>query len=233
MCGGTKAKEQGSIADHGLSPRVRGNHRGRRSRHPREGLSPRVRGNLFEAGVDVVVERSIPACAGEPLRGRGRRSRRTVYPRVCGGTQPSELDLRMAMGLSPRVRGNPIEAGSAGGLVRSIPACAGEPRGSCPTADRFGVYPRVCGGTVTKNGSPTISEGSIPACAGEPRRSARRSISPAVYPRVCGGTMVEIPRVGEALGLSPRVRGNPPLVVAATGERRSIPACAGEPGSTP
>ena len=50
------------------------------------GLSPRVRGNLTSAHDNWSLDRSIPACAGEPGMGfrAGRRGR--VYPRVCGGT---------------------------------------------------------------------------------------------------------------------------------------------------
>ena len=32
------------------------------------------------------MERSIPACAGEPYAGIRLSGRRGVYPRVCGGT---------------------------------------------------------------------------------------------------------------------------------------------------
>ena len=52
-----------------------------------------------------------------------------------------------------------------------------------------------------------------------------------VYPRVCGGTA----RIGDAgaefLGLSPRVRGNQPLMAELGDAGGSIPACAGEPSS--
>ena len=50
-----------------------------------------------------------------------------------------------------------------------------------------------------------------------------------VYPRVCGGTGVPLDAAGESVGLSPRVRGNRPLLPLRKGCRRSIPACAGEP----
>ena len=51
-----------------------------------------------------------------------------------------------------------------------------------------------------------------------------------VYPRVCGGTLAILASDRLLGGLSPRVRGNRRHVWH-TGElRRSIPACAGEPG---
>ena len=50
-----------------------------------------------------------------------------------------------------------------------------------------------------------------------------------VYPRVCGGTPVSPAGYTDDQGLSPRVRGNRPLVERTVPRERSIPACAGEP----
>ena len=111
-----------------------------------------------------------------------------VYPRVCGGT-PCEACLSVdGDGLSPRVRGNLIDAARGQGPARSIPACAGEPILAPPSSNIAKVYPRVCGGTAkgirerelwlglsprVRGNQPlgrdaTHAEGSIPACAGEP-----------------------------------------------------------------
>ncbi len=70
------------------------------------GLSPRVRGNLRAALKRLLEFGSIPACAGEPSQ-RALASRRCwVYPRVCGGTHLPHPLASLALGLSPRVRGN-------------------------------------------------------------------------------------------------------------------------------
>ena len=50
------------------------------------GLSPRVRGNPGRHPFYRKGDRSIPACAGEPKRGRWFIWADEVYPRVCGGT---------------------------------------------------------------------------------------------------------------------------------------------------
>ena len=71
---------------------------------------------------------------------------------------------------------------------------------------------------------------SIPACAGEPGGGATRDKIQGVYPRVCGGTTPWSRLCSRPIGLSPRVRGNPPLGLAFAGQQGSIPACAGEPG---
>ena len=85
------------------------------------GLSPRVRGNQDSALDSTLTDRSIPACAGEPLLHKIASLENTVYPRVCGGTG----------------------AGNAGGdySERSIPACAGE-----PLSDLYSLIRRGCEG---------------------------------------------------------------------------------------
>ena len=72
------------------------------------GLSPRVRGNPHIHTHTPRSDRSIPARAGEPGEtGRWGYLCR-VYPRACGGTDaPLPVSLSI-MGLSPRVRGNPL-----------------------------------------------------------------------------------------------------------------------------
>ena len=60
-----------------------------------EGLSPRVRGNLVSAVALATVQRSIPACAGEPIVAQPPCLVQKVYPRVCGGT------LLSTKGMSP------------------------------------------------------------------------------------------------------------------------------------
>ena len=107
VCGGTEDVPGMSVKGKGLSPRVRGN----RLRRPGRQRQPR----------------SIPACAGEPLRSRRRPAVPGVYPRVCGGTPHEDAGHGGRGGLSPRVRGNPPEITRPSIVARSIPACAGEP----------------------------------------------------------------------------------------------------------
>ena len=180
---------------------------------------------------------------------RGVQTTRTVYPRVCGGTELGRDRYLDIQGLSPRVRGNRPGDRNGPRAGRSIPACAGEPRSTSARLGWWGVYPRVCGGTPLPGGrcacpwglSPRvrgnlldnsfrrIGRRSIPACAGEPGPGRCARSSAGVYPRVCGGTMHAIVKTADGEGLSPRVRGNPhpgPDPPRAAG---SIPACAGEP----
>ena len=108
VCGGTAARSTSATSASGLSPRVRGN---------------RCRAYCMSDG-----RGSIPACAGEPLSAAMWDANKEVYPRVCGGTAGAGAAVRIYQGLSPRVRGNPFHARPYASTVRSIPACAGEPR---------------------------------------------------------------------------------------------------------
>ena len=173
------------------------------------GLSPRVRGNLMGGRAGVGSERSIPACAGEPIARRLPLTKEPVYPRVCGGTDQENTGSPLSGGLSPRVRGNLRRVALDADYEGSIPACAGEPRRSAPR-------------TRPQNGS-------IPACAGEPRTTSVRPRREGVYPRVCGGTHIFMFAGMAAWGLSPRVRGNRGSAAVLTVTNWSIPACAGEP----
>ena len=157
------------------------------------------------------------------------------------------------MGLSPRVRGNPRLSLLALHCTGSIPACTGEPpvvrRSRLPPE----VYPRVYGGTVAagvpvqqqaglsprvrgnrsrRRTGPTAG-GSIPACTGEPMWEMLSSNWSKVYPRVYGGTRRRLNAERLQGGLSPRVRGNQRRPPSPRIGRGSIPACTGEPRSTP
>ena len=74
------------------------------------GLSPRVRGKPIHRPALPDRVRSIPACAGETTRRRRFSPRIRVYPRVCGGNRRFRRRAGSGQGLSPRVRGKPLES---------------------------------------------------------------------------------------------------------------------------
>ena len=107
-CGGTSARLNSYIMQHGLSPRLRGNH--------------------CAANRMCRWGRSIPAPAGEPRILSSALARSAVYPRACGGTDLDYEDADQYVGLSPRLRGNPSNEHRYDQSRGSIPAPAGEPR---------------------------------------------------------------------------------------------------------
>ena len=84
--GGTNLRAAQAAGEHGLSPRVRGNHHRDHRRRRNHG--------------------SIPACTGEPWPVCMTDWIWWVYPRVYGGTGGGLVVFDHAEGLSPRVRGN-------------------------------------------------------------------------------------------------------------------------------
>ena len=109
-CAGEPPLGFGSIGGRAVYPRVCGgtSERTRRQYSP-WGLSPRVRGNPGNKPLTAASPRSIPACAGEPIRAARGHTHGRVYPRVCGGTGSAPFHAQSHRGLSPRVRGNPLE----------------------------------------------------------------------------------------------------------------------------
>ena len=208
-----------------------------------------MRGNPTERLTRLGRPRSIPARAGQPILRRRAVLLHTVYPRACGATTSAAQSLRWPKGLSPRVRGNhvcgPVPALAEG----SIPARAGQPDTKVHAAVIEVVYPRACGATAKAHQqrvwgiglSPRVRGnrarararrellGSIPARAGQPARRCSPTRQTTVYPRACGATDMSAPNIHLAVGLSPRVRGNPAHRALVRGRDRSIPARAGQP----
>ncbi len=216
-----------------------------------QGLSPRVRGNPTGHPDPNNYKWSIPARAGEPGTSGSPVPGQWVYPRACGGTDTAPFRNMEERGLSPRVRGNLVRCAPLPVSRGSIPARAGEPSNNGCGFCVGKVYPRACGGTLPSHDYGNLADGlsprvrgnqcsacrnneglwSIPARAGEPPRLPRRNIRARVYPRACGGTTGFVELNLTVLGLSPRVRGNPPRHRNGHRRRRSIPARAGEPRS--
>ncbi len=150
-----------------------------------------------------------------------------VYPRLCGGNWAIFGGAPMLSGLSPLVRGKRLRGIARSIVSGSIPACAGETCRSPDPNTNQRVYPRLCGGNITRphlveklaglsplvRGKPTIwpgdslPGGSIPACAGETIPYSSRISSRRVYPRLCGGNPSTLVIASRRPGLSPLVRG--------------------------
>ena len=199
----------------------------------RDGSSPRVRGTQQRGRVDRASRRFIPACAGNSTNKRRNSSKSPVHPRVCGELTISTPWRKSVAGSSPRVRGTRTrrigmrarpavhprvcgelagERGADSGVLRFIPACAGNSiKHQCEILRKTRFIP-ACAGNST------------PICACRPRSS--------VHPRVCGELARRTWMSGCGAGSSPRVRGTPPQAGDVAGHRRFIPACAGNSSTT-
>ena len=91
---------------------------------------------------------------------------------MCGGTKGAYVDAGVRKGLSPRVRGNPARSTGRACVLRSIPACAGEPMISGCSQKPGQVYPRVCGGTRVPPPTRFCTSGLSPRVRGNQRQAA-------------------------------------------------------------
>ncbi len=107
-------------------PRSCGEH-GKRSGPPvcSPGLSPLVRGTQVSPRRAISAHRFIPARAGNTSGQPRNIPDGVVYPRSCGEHYLSPDLQKIAGGLSPLVRGTPVNEASKDATARFIPARAG------------------------------------------------------------------------------------------------------------
>ena len=197
----------------------------------RRGASPRARGSRRVPAVWACRHGRIPAGAGEPSGCRLISPQRAAHPRGRGGAVEDGSRSGHAAGASPRARGSQHLADVRGGLVRRIPAGAGEPRANPRSPRRRRAHPRGRGGAAESSATPAgrhgasprargshlvarsdpLRRGRIPAGAGEPGRCGARGARGEAHPRGRGGAAVL-------------------ASIMASGPRR-IPAGAGEPNT--
>ncbi len=196
-------------------------------------------------------DRSIPAWAGETVKGASMGATIGVDPRVGGGDASEQRPQIANRGRSPRGRGR-LWMGPGGARCEgSIPAWAGETGKWSGVTSDLSVDPRVGGGDSnaarTRSlcpgrsprgrgrqplGNPAAYEpGSIPAWAGETRAPSHQPTGRPVDPRVGGGDSKEAAGRSIGRGRSPRGRGRPVNRWAPCSCGGSIPAWAGETSS--
>ena len=111
-------------ADH---PRACGaNSRLVRCNGPEIGSSPRMRGKRMAVLLTSRYTRIIPAHAGQTCCRSIACRRRTDHPRACGANPRHDQPRAGTPGSSPRMRGKPASTDMSFGIVRIIPAHAGQ-----------------------------------------------------------------------------------------------------------
>ena len=170
-----------------------------------------------------------------------------VHPRGCGEHHVIGGFDDGLFGSSPRVRGTLRVCRRATGLMRFIPAGAGNTASTCWPTCATTVHPRGCGEHRSRGRRQRKNDGSSPRVRGTRRFSHRWKPATwfipagagntpaelylftlgAVHPRGCGEHAMHPKFVPPFSGSSPRVRGTQVECQVAGGERRFIPAGAG------
>ena len=217
------------------------------SRPPAGGSSPHARGTLLHGEVIELVERFIPACAGNAHRPRPAPPPRSVHPRMRGERSSLWKALSRTQGSSPHARGTPGGASLAADGMRFIPACAGNAVLAMVQDIEEAVHPRMRGERLPCQLLPLKAGGSsphargthghaardggrdrfIPACAGNACGRSVPSWQGTVHPRMRGERLgVDVLRK-PVYGSSPHARGTPTPASHEPSRPRFIPACAG------
>ena len=211
------------------------------------GSSPRLRGTVFQPGGVVVLQRFIPAPAGNRTASRIWTLTISVHPRACGEQAIGRIRDRLTTGSSPRLRGTVKIGMEKYGAIRFIPAPAGNRGASEVPLELVAVHPRACGEQLTPLGPTALQIGSsprlrgtvgsrephvpldrfIPAPAGNRGRPGRLRQREPVHPRACGEQTPVRSSNGKIAGSSPRLRGTAVLRLRVAMVPRFIPAPAG------
>ena len=204
---GNTARARSARRSEPVHPRVGGEHSAEMdgSRF-RAGSSPRGRGTHRRVLHPIILNRFIPAWAGNTAPPGTATGRTSVHPRVGGEHRRGRMGVAGGGGSSPRGRGTQRDQQAPVGIDRFIPAWAGNTRTLAGRPSRRSVHPRVGGEhagvdptDVTWAGSSPRGRGTphpilgrdrddrfIPAWAGNTRGASDRSVSSAVHPRVGG-----------------------------------------------
>ena len=212
------------------------------------GSSPRMRGKRRLGDVLSHCNRIIPAHAGQTSPVRRRLPCSPDHPRACGANGPAPRSPTRTTGSSPRMRGKLGLLLLGFGILRIIPAHAGQttsPPGRSPASPD---HPRACGANeqghlmlrLLHGSSPRMrgkhagqdyssaSARIIPAHAGQTQRVAPARRMGPDHPRACGANPQPAVVAHLPSGSSPRMRGKLLLCDIRKPRARIIPAHAGQ-----
>ena len=195
------------------------------------GSSPRMRGTLKPLFQVRVLQRFIPAHAGNSDMSAAHSTISPVHPRACGELYRVRLQSVDLGGSSPRMRGTHQLQRPCHRRTRFIPAHAGNSLDPGDLLPEPPLHPRACGELrVLADREPHVIGSSprmrgtrslwqrlglgsrfIPAHAGNSGSRSSEAIQITVHPRACG-ELVQLTNPGVASnGSSPRMRGTPRL----------------------
>ncbi len=170
------------------------------------GLSPLSRGTPSPTATKTVIDRFIPALAGNTGVHFSPYSLRTVYPRSRGEHRLDSCNSSAYLGLSPLSRGTRQLFDSVSHCQRFIPALAGNTGELVGSSRCAAVYPRSRGEHELKIERPGVICGLSPLSRGTLALGLFVSAERRFIPALAGNTMLS-PGPRPAVPVYPRSRG--------------------------
>ena len=172
-----------------VHPRSRGEHRRRREFDENiDGSSPLARGTHVVPPAAAVLDRFIPARAGNTTCAVPGDRLRTVHPRSRGEHPTGRLRAAMDGGSSPLARGTRCCWPSAARCRRFIPARAGNTPAPRRRRRAAAVHPRSRGEHTGGAEAHRLATGSSPLARGTPHRGGRWPQTRRFIPARAGNT---------------------------------------------
>ena len=132
------------------------------------GSSPLARGTRLRCRVLLLCRRLIPARVGNTDNPKAAAAYRAAHPRSRGEHPIPDTSLSLSDGSSPLARGTHVLMAHGVGVVRLIPARAGNTSGSGACVRGSTAHPRSRGEHGGTNSLPRTNNGSSPLARGTP-----------------------------------------------------------------
>ena len=175
---------------------------------------------------------STPARAGPTAWGRRRPRSCREHPRACGADPATRVEVQVAAGAPPRVRGRHLGVAGAEQCGRSTPARAGPTSAPGSWCSTRAEHPRACGADSSETLTPVPTKGAPPRVRGRPARPPSPGTAAAgEHPCACGADPNTLTRPSALDGAPPRVRGRRRGQAPIQPRQGSTPARAGPTGS--
>ncbi len=152
----------------------------------RVGSSPRMRGKRRARGRPRHHTRIIPAHAGQTRVVFDCAMVGPDHPRACGANADSLFDASAVCGSSPRMRGKRLCGSLTPGLVRIIPAHAGQTKSGVRSCRPMRIIPAHAGQTIPRCAPSTPGPDHPRACGANQRYDNGGSFEHGSSPRMRG-----------------------------------------------